>query len=186
MGDEVEGCDWRARMSSIERDKLEVWWGSSAEEDAGERCAVAVVVAAREVRVRDEGQPTLGHAFEAEKRLYWDTDEDLCHNVVVAADRLSRCRGIVLRIGGRHSSSPDFHQTRWLREKRKSKAFLPRRITSLYPLSFYVHKIPLRITGVSQKFQNKVAFFWWFPWEWIKNKAMGKVPVWVEQAEGPS
>jgi hypothetical protein len=82
---------------------------------------VVVVVASREVRVGDEGQPTLGHAFEAEKRLYWDTDEDLCYDVIVAADRLSRCRGIILSIGSaHHCCSHNFHQTRWLREKSKA------------------------------------------------------------------
>lgn len=46
--------------------------GSSTEDNAGERCMVAVMVAAREVTVENEGKPMHRHTSEAEKTLIYD------------------------------------------------------------------------------------------------------------------
>ncbi len=71
-------------MGVMERDELEERWGS-AEEDGGERSVV--VVSVTEMRVGDQREPLFGHAFEAEEWLDWDSDEDLCHEILIACNR---------------------------------------------------------------------------------------------------
>lgn len=122
VGDEVEGCEWRAGVGSIERDILEVRWPSSAYEDAGDRCEAALI-AASEGGVGDDGEPKLGHAFETEKRLNREPDENFCQTIFAASDRLRGCRTSTWEItdgGARHSWSSN------------SKESTPRRTTYSY------------------------------------------------------
>lgn len=91
MENGIERSEWRRRRRRFrertpERNEVEVGRRQAEEKGGGFGSGVAEGVEEREMGVRDERGPVLGHGFESNQRLHGGAKEDLAQGIVVSGD----------------------------------------------------------------------------------------------------